>query len=338
MAMRLAEVATHLDCELRGDGDVVIERVAPIETAGPGDLTFLANPRYARHLSSTRAAAVILASDAPETTLPSLRTAEPYLAFARALPLFYVALPVEPGIHPTASIAETAVLGKDCKVGAYTVIGARTTIGDGAVIGPHVVIYPEVEIGSGFRAYAHVSVRERVRIGSGVVLHCGVVIGSDGFGYIPTPDGKLEKLVQGGDVVLEDDVEIGANSTVDRATVGTTRVRRGAKLDNLVMIGHGCDVGENSVLAAQAGLSGSTRLGSWVRVGGQSGFAGHIEIGDGVEVAAKTGVANSVPGGTAVAGTPAIEIHLWRRMSAALLRLPELLRRVRRLEKVVGKR
>lgn len=333
--MQLAVLAERLGCELRGEGSVDITRAAPIESAGDGDITFVANPRYRRFLASTKASAVILHADEPEVAMPSLRTADPYGTFAKAVEEFYVPVPFPRGIHPTAQIAATARIGANPSIGAYAVIGDEVTIGDDARIAPHAVIYPQVVIGDRFLAHANVTVRERVRIGSDVVLHAGAVIGSDGFGYVPA-DGRWRRLLQSGDVVLEDEVEVGANTTVDRAMVGSTTVRRGVKIDNLVMVAHGCEIGEHSALAAQVGLSGSTRIGSWVRLGGQVGAAGHLTIGDGAQVAAQSGVSNSVPAGSIVCGTPAIEFTVFRRMAAAWVRLPDLLKRVRRLERRVG--
>lgn len=334
--MKLSELARRLACELRGDGDVEIVRVQPIETAAAGDLTFVANPRYMRYLSTTRASAVILSKDAPESAMPSLRSDEPYLTFAEAVGQFHRPVSLETGIHPTASIAASARIGPRASVGAYAVIGANVEIGADARIAPHVVIYPEVTIGDGFEAHSHVTVRERVRIGRNVVLHSGAVIGSDGFGFVVTRSGQVRKLPQAGDVVIEDDVEVGANTTIDRATVGSTHVGRGVKLDNLVMVAHGCEIGEATMIAAQAGLSGSTRVGRGVRIGGQAGAAGHLTIGDGAQVAAQSGVANSVAAAAVVGGYPATEIRRWRRISAALLRLPELFRRVRHIEERLG--
>jgi UDP-3-O-[3-hydroxymyristoyl] glucosamine N-acyltransferase len=333
--MQLAELAKLLGCELRGDGSVEINRAAPIESAGPGDVTFVANRRYLRFLDGLTASAVILPFDAPAVGVASLRTPDPYLAFARVVEQFYRPLPLPSGIHPTAQIAPTASIGPNAAIGAYSVIGDAVRIGADARIAPHVVIYPEVAIGDRFVAHAHVTVRERVRIGSDVVLHSGSVIGSDGFGYVPTAGG-IRRLLQAGDVVIEDEVEVGANTTVDRAMVGSTVLRRGVKLDNLVMVAHGCAIGEYSMLAAQAGLSGSTRLGNWVRVGGQVGSAGHLSIGDGAQVAAQSGLSNSVAPGATVGGSPAVDVALWRRMVAASTRLPELLHRVRRIERRLG--
>jgi UDP-3-O-[3-hydroxymyristoyl] glucosamine N-acyltransferase len=333
--MKLAELAVLLQCELRGDGNVEITRAAPIESAGKGDVTFVANRRYMQFLDGLAASAVIVRPDAPAVAVPSLRTAEPYLAFAKAVEHFYRPVPFPTGVHPTAQIAPTARIGANAAIGAYTVIGDQVRIGADARIGSHVVIYPEVDIGDRFLAHAHVTVRERVRIGSDVVLHSGAVVGSDGFGYMPA-DGGIRRLLQAGDVVIEDEVEVGANTTVDRAMVGSTVLRRGVKLDNLVMIAHGCTIDEYSMLAAQSGLSGSTRLGKWVRIGGQVGSAGHLTVGDGAQVAAQSGLANSVAAGATVGGTPAVDIALWRRMMAASARLPDVLRRLRRVERHLG--
>jgi len=333
--MRVADLAALLGCELHGDGTVEVTRCAPIEGAGAGDLTFVANPRYLRFLDGCGAAAVILAPDAPPIPQPSLRTPEPYLAFARAVEHFHVPLAWPPGVHATAQVAASAQLAADVAIGAYSVVGERVRIGAGTRLAPHVVVYDDVAIGARCTLHAHVTVRERVRLGADVVLHAGAVVGSDGFGYAPA-DGTIKRLLQGGEVVLEDEVEVGANSTIDRAMVGATVLGRGVKLDNLVMIAHGCEIGSYSMLAAQTGLSGSTRVGQWVRMGGQVGSAGHLTVGDGAQVAAQSGLANSVEAGATVGGYPAMDIGLWRRVVAASRQLPQLLRRVRRLERRLG--
>jgi UDP-3-O-[3-hydroxymyristoyl] glucosamine N-acyltransferase len=331
--MKLAEIAERLRCELRGEGNGEITGVNSIDEAGPGELTFVANAKYLARLPTTKAAAVILALDAPEVSLPSLRTTNPYLAFAQALEIFYPPYTPPEGIHPTAVIASSARIGAQASVGPYVVIGEDVTIGAGARIFAHVVIYPHVRIGQNFTAHAGVIVREGSQIGDRVVLQSGVVIGGDGFGYVPLPDGAIYKIPQTGVVVLEDDVEIGANTTIDRATVGKTVIRRGTKIDNLVQIGHGCDVGEGALLAAQVGLSGSTRLESGVRLGGQVGAAGHLTIGKNTMVAAQSGVPNDVPANSVIGGYPAVDVRDWRRYSAVLPKLPEMVRRLRRLEK-----
>ena len=333
--MTLAEIAERLGCELRGDGAVAIRAIRGLEEAGPGDLTFLANPKYAAQLAATRASAVIVAKQHGELPIATLRAENPYLCFAHALALFHEPEKPPPGVHPTAVVSPTARIAEPTSIGAYAVIGDDVVIGPGAAIHPHVTIYSGVQIGRDFTAHAGVIVRERVRLGDRVVLQPGAVIGADGFGFAPSPTGAV-KIPQAGIVIVEDDVEIGANTTVDRATLEATIVRRGAKLDNLVMVAHNCEVGAHSFLAAQVGIAGSTKIGRGVQMGGQAGAAGHLTIGDGVQVAAQSGVPSSVRAGAVVGGYPAIEVGLWRRTSAALLRLPELLRRVRRLERRVG--
>jgi len=333
--MTLAEIAERLGCELRGDGTVEIRAIRGLEEAGPGDLTFLANPKYAAQLAATRASAAIVATGAAELPIATLRADNPYLCFAQALTLFHRPLVPPPGIHATAVVAASARIAPPTSIGPHAVVGEDVEIGPGATIHPHVTIYAGARIGRDFVAHAGVVVREHVRIGDRVVLHAGVVIGADGFGFAPSPTGAV-KIPQAGIVVIEDDVEIGANTTVDRATLEATVIRRGAKLDNLVMIAHNCEVGAHSFLAAQVGIAGSTKIGRGVQMGGQAGAAGHLTIGDGVQVAAQSGVPNSVPPGKIVGGYPAMDVGLWRRTSAAILRLPELLRRVRRLERRLG--
>jgi UDP-3-O-[3-hydroxymyristoyl] glucosamine N-acyltransferase len=336
-AMNLAELAERLGCELRGDGSMEIRAVRGLEEAGPGDLTFLSNPRYAAQLTATRASAAIVARDGADLAIATLRADNPYLCFARALTLFHRPLTPTPGIHSTAVVAPSASIAEPVSIGAYAVVGDDVVIGSGATIHPHVTVYPGVKIGRDFVAHAGVVLREHVRIGDRVVLHPGVVVGADGFGFAPSPEGAV-KIPQVGIVVIEDDVEIGANTTIDRATLEATTIRRGAKLDNLVMVAHNCEIGAHTFLAAQVGIAGSTKVGRGVQMGGQVGVAGHVVIGDGVQVAAQSGVPSSVPAGKVVGGYPAVEATVWRRTSAALLRLPDLLRRVRRLERLVGAR
>src|SRR5437773_5268883 len=333
--MKLSEIARALGGELRGDGGVEIVEVAPIEDAPPGTLTFLADRRLAPRLAATRAAAVLLPPDAPEVALPSVRVAHPYLAFVAAVELLHPPPRPAPHVDPSAVIAASARLGPGAVVGPRVVIGERTTIGRDATLHPNVTIYGDVAIGDGFTAHAGVVVREGTRIGDRVVLHAGAVIGSDGFGYLPLPEG-IRKIPQIGTVVLEDDVEVGANATVDRAALGATVVGRGTKIDNLVTVAHGCRIGPECLLAAQAGLAGSTTLGTRVMLGGQVGLAGHQTVGDGAQVAAKSGVHGDVPAGAVYGGYPATEVRVWRRASAALSRLHEVLRRLRRMERALG--
>jgi UDP-3-O-[3-hydroxymyristoyl] glucosamine N-acyltransferase len=330
--MKLSEIALKINCRMVGNGDVEIVRVAGIEDAGPGDLTFVSNRKYVRHIKNTQASAIILGEDIPPVQIPSLRTEDPYLAFARALELFYVPLRPDSGIHPTAVISEGTEIASNATIGAHSVIGEACRIGSGTVLYPHVLLYPHVSIGEQSVLHSFVTVREYCRIGSRVILQNGVVIGSDGFGFAPTKDGAFYKICQTGRVVIEDDVEIGANTTIDRAAVGETVVGKGAKLDNLVQVGHGAQVGENSVLAAQVGVAGSTRLGRGVWVGGQVGFAGHLEVGDKAIITAQSGTSHDIPPGAIVSGSPAFENSAWLRSTAAFSKLPNLVKKVRELE------
>jgi len=328
----LSELAKRLGVPFEGEGSAEISGCAPIEDASERDLAFVANPRYARLLKETRAGAVILAPGADAHGRNALRAVDPQAAFARALAWFDTRTRPTPGIHPTAVIAESAAVGTGSHVGAYAVIGEGTTIGDGAIIYPHVTIYPRARIGKRFVAHAGSVVREEVVIGDDVTLQPGAVIGSDGFGFLPKPGQLPTPVPQIGTVEIADHADVGANTTIDRAAVGRTRIGRGVKLDDLVQVAHGCQIGDGTLLAAQTGLAGSTRLGQDVMAGGQVGFAGHLQIGDGVQIAAQSGVPSDVPARTVVAGTPAIEIALWRRCMAALRRLPEILVRLRTLE------
>jgi len=331
--MKLGEIAAALGAELEGDAELEVDSLEPLGTAGPRSLSFVSNPRYVAQLASTRAGALILGPGVPGPGCPVLRVPDAYLGFAMALGLFaHPAMP-PPGIDLTARIAPTATVGEGARIATGVVIGERVRIGDRATIFPHAVVYPEVTIGNDFTAHAGVVIRERVRIGDRVTLASGVVIGSDGFGHLPLPGGGVFKLAQIGTVEIGDDVEIGANTTIDRATIGVTRIASRVKLDNLVMIGHGSEVDEESLIAAQSGLAGSTRVGKRVQLGGQVGAAGHLTIGDDARVAAQSGIPNDVAPGATVGGYPAIDAGLWRRVSAAVQRLPELVRRVRQLEK-----
>jgi UDP-3-O-[3-hydroxymyristoyl] glucosamine N-acyltransferase len=331
--MKLSEIARYLSCEMRAETDVEIRGMAGIEAAGEGELTFVSNRKYIRHIKDTKAAAIILGLDLPEISLPSLRTPNPYLAFARALELFHKPLPPPQGIHPSAVIDEDAVIGADVSIGAYAVIGGGCRIGARSVLYPHVVLYPFVDMGEDSILHAGVVIRENCKLGRRVVIQNGSIIGSDGFGFAPVGDGSYYKIRQTGRVVIEDDVEIGANSTIDRAAVGDTRIRRGAKLDNLVQVGHGAEVGEDSVLAAQVGVAGSTKLGRGVQAGGQAGFAGHQDVGDGAIITAQAGVHGEIEAGSVLSGSPGFDNSVWRRCVTVFPKLPEMLRRIHRLEK-----
>ncbi len=324
MIMRLSEIASKIGCEMRANADVEIHGIAGIEEAMAGQLTFVSNRKYISCIKDTKASAIILGLDLPEVNIPSLRTANPYLAFARALELFHKPLPERSGIHPTAVVAADVQIGAQNSIGPYAVIGAGCRIGDRTRIHPLVTIYPGVRIGDDVTIHAGVVVRESCEIGHRVIIQNGSIIGSDGFGFAPVGDGTYHKIRQTGRVIIEDDVEIGANTTIDRAAVGDTRICRGAKLDNLVQIGHGSRVGENSVLAAQVGVAGSTRIGKNVQAGGQAGFAGHQDVGDGAIITAQSGLHGDIAHGAVLSGSPAFENALWRRAGSGFSQAPRI--------------
>jgi UDP-3-O-[3-hydroxymyristoyl] glucosamine N-acyltransferase len=331
--MQLTKLAQTLGLELRGEGTVEILAPASLENAGPGMITFAAGPKYAALLRNSHAAAAIVTAEiADHASCPVLLSAIPALDFARVLQIFFPPPRPQPGLHPTAVVAPTARLGANAFVGPYCVIGDDVMIGRNAVIHPHVTIYSGVRAGDDFTCHSQVSLREGVVIGNRVTILNGAVIGADGFGFIEH-GGTLIKIPQVGNVVIEDDVEIGANTTIDRATMGATLVRRGVKLDNLIQVGHNCDVGEYSRMAAQSGLAGSVKVGKWCQFGGQSGFADHAKIGDRARVIAQAGVHNDLPDDALVGGAPAIDLKIFRRMVAVEPRLPEIARRLRVLEK-----
>jgi UDP-3-O-[3-hydroxymyristoyl] glucosamine N-acyltransferase len=341
--MKLSEVASRLGCQLEGDASLEINGVAGIETAGDGEVTFLANRRYQPVLKTTRASAVILQEgmtferDASLPPLAMLRSANPYLAFAQAIELFYQAPRYEPGVHPTAVIDKTARIGDGVHIGPYCYVGDNVEIGANAVLHSFVTLYRGVKIGDRFFAHAHAVVREFCRIGDNVILQNGVIIGADGFGFAKQNDGSWYKIVQSGVVVLEDDVEVQANSCVDRATIGETRVGRGSKLDNLVLVGHASEIGADSILCGQVGLAGSTKVGNNCILAGQVGTAGHLTIGDGAMITAQSGLPNDVAAGAQLAGSPAVDVRQWMKNAGALNRLPDLQKRVRELETEIEK-
>jgi len=326
--MKLSKIASVVGARLEGE-DAEISGVAGIEEAAPGQLTFVANPKYAAAARTTRASAVIVDEKFPAIATATLRCANPYLGFAQALELFYHPPRYGVGVHSTAVIDPSAKIGKQASIGPYVVIQEDVVIGDHCVLLPHVVIYRGVRIGNRFFAHAHAVVREFCRVGNNVILQNGAVVGGDGFGFAKDNQGRWRKIVQSGPAVIEDDVEIQVNACVDRASIGETRVRRGAKIDNLAQVGHGCEVGENSMLCAQVGLAGSTVLGKDVILAGQVGVAGHCTVGDGVIVTAQSGVPNDVEPGKMVSGFPAIDNKQWLRSVAVFNRLPELARAVR---------
>jgi UDP-3-O-[3-hydroxymyristoyl] glucosamine N-acyltransferase len=330
--MKLKDIAAKLGARLEPPAaDVEITGVAAIESAGAGEITFIANPKYAASARTTRASAIIVEENFPplEKDRPSLRTKNPQYAYARVAKMFYRPLPYERGVHSTAVIHPSARIGANASIGAYVVIDAGVEIGENCTLLPHAAIYRGVKIGKDFFAHSHVSVRENCEIGNNVLLHNGVVIGSDGFGFAKDDQGGWYKIPQSGKVVIEDDVEIQANSCIDRASLGETRIGRNTKIDNLTHVGHNCTLGENSMLCAQVGLAGSTEVGNNVILAGQVGVAGHCKIGDGVIVTAQSGTHGDIPPGAMISGCPAFDHKQWRRSVALFARLPELARAIR---------
>jgi UDP-3-O-[3-hydroxymyristoyl] glucosamine N-acyltransferase len=330
--LKLKEIAARLECRLEGDGEIDIRRVTGIEDAGPGDLTFFVNPKYAAALRTTKASAVILGDHAEAASCAMLRARQPYFAFARAVELFADPWKPAPGVHRLAWVSESAVVSDGASIGPFAVIEDGARIGARTIVHAHVTIARHASVGDDCTIHARVSLRERVRIGDRVVLQDGAVIGSDGFGFARRPEGGHHKIPQIGNVVIEDDVEIGANTTIDRPAVGETRIRAGTKIDNLVQIAHGVSVGRNVLLAAQVGVAGSTIIEDDVTLAGQVGVAGHITIGKGVVATAQTGIPNSVDPGSFVSGYPAIPNRDWLKSSAILRRLPKLRKLIASLE------
>ena len=329
--MKLAEIASLLGATLdNGDPEIEITGVAGIEEASTGQITFVANPKYAAAAKTTSASAVIVSEDFPAIATGMLRSKNPYLTFARAIDLFYKPPQYDAGVHPTAVIAPSAKLGANAHVGAYVVIGELVEIGSNAVLLPHVVIYRGSRIGDNFFAHAHAVVRENCTLGDNIILQNGAIVGCDGFGFARDGE-RWEKITQSGPTVLENDVEVQANSCVDRASVGETRIGRGVKIDNLAQVGHGSAVGEHTLLCAQVGLAGSTVVGKNVILAGQVGVAGHCNIGDGVVVTAQSGTHGDIPAGAMVSGSPAFDHKQWLRSVGIFTKLPELAKTVRSL-------
>ena len=334
--MTLAELAQHLGADLHGDGGVSVTGVRGIEEAGPSEITFVANPKYASLARTTKAAAILVAPDFPDIPTATLRLKNPYFAFSQALGLFYQPPRYAPGIHPTAVVDPTATIGRDAHIGAYVVIGPHSHIGSHATLLPHVVLYPGVSVGDHFFAHAHAVVREGCVLGDHVTLENGAIIGSDGFGFAKDHQGDWQKIPQSGPVRIGNHVDVQANACIDRATIGETEIADGAKIDNLVQIGHGSKVGKNTLVCAQAGLAGSSFIGANAILAGQTGVAGHCTLGDGVILTAQSGVSHDVPAGKMLSGSPAFDNRGWLRSVAAFQRLPELLKRLNLLEKAAG--
>ena len=322
--MKLRELAERLECRLEGDGDLDVRRVTALEAAAPGDVTFFTNTKYSTALRRTQASAVILGEQAEAAPCAMLRCRNPYLAFAQAVGIFANVSRPAAGIHPRALVAEGAAIAPDASIGPFAVVEAGARIGARTVLHAHVTIGAHAEVGNDCVLHSRVSIRERVTLGDRVVVQDGAVIGSDGFGFAHNPDGSHVKIPQVGGVVIEADVEIGANTTIDRPAVGETRIQAGAKIDNLVQIAHGVTIGKHVLLAAQVGIAGSTTLEDSVTLAGQVGVAGHLTIGKGTIATAQSGIPNSVEAGSFVSGYPAIANRDWLKASAVFRKLPDL--------------
>lgn len=330
--MKLSEVAESLSCKLEGDGTIEILGVATLETAREGDLSFLTNSKYQSEAKRTGASALLVGNDCPAMGVALLRHDNPYLAFAKAVEIFFKKPAVHPSIHPTAWIADTAVLGANVYIGPLSYIGERVVLGDNVRVQAKCTVEEGAQIGDETLLHSGCVVREGVVIGKNCIVQNNAIVGSDGFGYAKQSNGEWYKIIQAGTVIVEDEVEIGAASTIDRATLDETRVKRGTKIDSQVHIGHGCVIGNDNLLCAQVGLAGSTRTGKGVILTGQVGAAGHLKIGDGTIATPQTGIANSVAAGVIVSGSPAIDHRNWLKSSAAFSRLPDLQKTVRKLE------
>ena len=336
--MKLGELATRLGAELRGDAELEVTGVKGIEEAGRREVTFVANPRYAALARTTQAAAVLVEPGFQEISTATLRLENPYLAFSRALGFFYQP-PVYPaGVHPTAVIDISAEIGQGAHVGAFVVVGPQVRIGSHATLLPHVVLYPGVQVGDHFFAHAHAVVRENCILGDHVTLENGAIVGADGFGFAKNELGHWEKIPQSGPVRIGNRVDVQANACIDRATVGMTEIGDGTKVDNLVQIGHGSKVGENTLVCAQTGLAGSSVIGNNVILAGQTGIANHCTVGDGVILTAQSAVSHDVPAGKVISGSPGFDNRVWLRAVTIFQRLPELLRRLDRVERKLAAR
>jgi len=334
--MKLSELAAKTGARHNSsDADLEIEGAAGLDQAEPGQVTFLSNQRYTSRVSATRASAVYLGEgvEIQREDLAILRAKDPYLAFTRALRLFHPAAAFEPAIHPSAIIDPTARVAGNAFIGAHVVIGKDVEIGDRVQIHPNVTIYEHVSVGDDSQIHSGVAIREHSVLGKRVIIHNNAVVGSDGFGFAKDEERRWLKIPQTGRVVIEDDVEIGAGSTIDRASTGETRIKRGAKLDNLVQIGHSCVVGEDALLCAQVGMAGSSRVGDRVILTGQVGIGGHITVGDDAILYPQSGVPNDVAAGEILVGTPAFEVSAFWRAIAVFKKLGDMPKRIRALEK-----
>jgi UDP-3-O-[3-hydroxymyristoyl] glucosamine N-acyltransferase len=337
MEKSLSEISELLGGSLSGNGSVIITGIKGIKEAAIGDITFVANPKYLPFLKETKASAVIVSEQVKDSPVPAIRVRDPYTSFLKVMELFNPPEQHRLGqISPTAIISAKALVPKWVFIGDHVVVEEGVRIGSGSVIRPGCFLGKGSRIGEGCLLHPRVTILQGCQIGNNVVIHSGVVIGSDGFGFV-RQEGVYRKIPQAGNVVIEDEVEIGANVTIDRATMGSTVIGRGTKIDNLVQVGHNVTIGENTVIAAQVGISGSVKIGKGCTLAGQVGIAGHLEIGDNVTIAAQSGIHKSLPEGITVLGYPAREIQKERRIMASLGKLPDLVKKIRKLEQEVAR-
>ena len=334
-SLSVEELAQLLNCPFVGDGATVIRGVSSLEKAKEGDLVFLSHRKYLSLLERSKASAAIIPSEEQYDRIPVIKSENPHISFVKVVEIFYKPYPPEQGIHPSALVSPSAKIGKDVSIGPFAFIGDEAEIGDKTVIFPFVAIYPWVKIGKETVIHSHVSIREDVKIGQRVIIHNGAVIGSDGFGYLQDKDRSHIKIPQVGTVIIEDDVEVGANTTIDRATLGETIIKKGAKIDNLVQVAHNVEIGPHSVLAGQVGISGSTKIGKNVMMGGQVGVKDHVNIEDNVILVGRTGVTRNIPANSIMGGTPQMHFKDWRKLTAMLPRLYDLGKEIKRLKKKV---
>lgn len=334
-SIRVSELAKRLNCPYKGKGTTLIYNVSGLEDAQEGDLVFLSNKKFRNQLEKTKASAAIVPSDERFDRIPVIKSENPRLSFIEAIGYFFERQQPAPGIHPLACVSPGAKVGKTASISAFAFIGDDVEVGNRTVIFPFAAIYPRARLGRDCTIHSHVSIREECVIGNRVIIHNGAVIGSDGFGYIQDRGKTHIKIPQKGIVIIEDDVEIGANTTVDRATLGKTVIRKGTKIDNLVQVAHNVEIGPHTVLVAQTGIAGSSKIGKRVIAGGQVGIADHVEIGDNVILAAKTGVTKSIRANSMVAGIPHLDIRDWRKAWVSIPQLYGLLKDMKKLKKKV---
>lgn len=339
MKFSALQIASMLNGVVEGDNDVAVSGLSKIEEGTPGTLTFLANPKYTSFIYQTKASIAIVSKDfiaeeALPNTLTIIRVEDAYASFAKLLDAYNQLSKPKPGIHPSAVIAASAQVGNDVYIGAFVYVGEHSKIGDGVAIHAGSIVGDKVSIGNNSTLNAGVKVYADCQIGNNCTLHAGVVIGGDGFGFAPNSENNYAKVPQIGNVIIEDHVEVGANSTIDRATLGSTIIRRGVKIDNLIQIAHNVEIGENTVIAAQTGIAGSTKIGKNCMIGGQVGIVGHLTIADGTKIAAQSGVGSDIKEpNTIIQGSPAFSIMDYKKSYVGFRKLPDLMRRIEDLEK-----